>query len=71
MDKKPEAEITQPKEKPKRKFYSVKAGIFLTCSAGIGLLAGFGGAIAAAKKQGVFAILLFLNVFFYHDCLFH
>ena len=34
-------------------FYNVKAGLFLACSAGIGLLAGFGGAVAAAKKQGI------------------
>jgi len=31
--------------------YKVKAGVFLTTAAGIGMLAGFGGAIAASKKQ--------------------
>lgn len=32
--------------------YRLKAGAFLTISAGFGLLFGFGSAIAAAKKSG-------------------
>ena len=32
--------------------FRVKAGLFLACSAGIGLLAGFGGAIATTRRQG-------------------
>lgn len=31
--------------------FRVKAGLFLACSAGIGLLAGFGGAIATTRRQ--------------------
>ena len=33
--------------------FRVKAGLFLACSAGIGLLAGFGGAVATARRQGM------------------
>jgi hypothetical protein len=32
--------------------YKVTAGIFLTSVAGFGFLAGFGGSLAATKKQG-------------------
>ena len=33
-------------------YYGLKAGLFLSISAGFGLLGGFGTALASAKKQG-------------------
>ena len=40
------------KSAPKSWSYKLQAGIFLTSVAGIGFLAGFGGSLAATKKQG-------------------
>ena len=39
--------------------YKIKAGLFLGLSAGLGLLFGFGGALAQAKKQGAQLFLAF------------
>ena len=51
MEERPDLEKEQQKSKANGLF-RIKAGLFLACSAGIGLLAGFGGAIAAARRQG-------------------
>ena len=52
----PEAEqhprLTQTPKDSDDVGYRLKAGIFLAASAGIGLFAGFGGALARAKKSG-------------------
>eukprot|EP00088_Acartia_fossae_P050869 TRINITY_DN5707_c0_g1_i2.p1 TRINITY_DN5707_c0_g1~~TRINITY_DN5707_c0_g1_i2.p1 ORF type:complete len:168 (+),score=30.32 TRINITY_DN5707_c0_g1_i2:39-542(+) len=45
-----EAKSEDKPEKPKVP-YEVKAGLFLSTAAGLGLLAGFGSALASAKKQ--------------------
>jgi len=50
MEERPDLEKEQQKSKANGLF-RIKAGLFLACSAGIGLLAGFGGAIAAARRQ--------------------
>ena len=48
------------KSAPKSWSYKLQAGIFLTSVAGIGFLAGFGGSLAATKKQGEKVVAIFI-----------